>query len=166
MPLTTFVGPTATLIYDPKTVVGVPNATIVNAGSTTLYLGQAAVTESSGYPLTAGNTLEYPANLPALYAVSASKTTASPTTTLTAAAAAGDTTLTVAAGTSFTAGMIITIGTGTAAETATVASSTSTTIVITTGLVFDHASGEAVTADAAPTSEIGGGSVQVYRGGR
>lgn len=166
MPLTTFVGPTATLIYTAAATAtfGPPNAVIVNSGTTTLYLGQSEVTQTSGFPLQAGGKISYPLNAPSLYAVASSVTAASPATTLTADAAAAATSLTVAAGTSFTAGMVITIGAGVSAETNRVVSSTSTTITLTTGLLFDHESGEAVKADAASTPTVGGGSINVYRG--
>jgi len=163
MPLTTFVGPTATLIYTPSPA-GSPSAVISNQGTTYLYLGQSEVTETSGFPLAPGETLNYLANAPALYAVASSVTAASPATTLTADAAAGATSLTVASGTSFVNGSSITIGSGASAETNIVSAHGSTSITLTTALLYDHESGEAVKADAAPTNEIGGGTIQVYRG--
>lgn len=85
-------------------------------------------------------------------------TAASPSTTLTANAAIGATSLTVASGTSFTANMWIQVDTGTLAEIVQVASGASASITLQAGtpLRFAHASTAAITNTTGPyTSTFG-----------
>lgn len=164
MPLNTFVGPDVVEVYNPGTAEpGSPSVTLVNAGTSTLYLGQSEVTQTSGLPFPAGAKLSYPHATFGVYAVCGSTTT-TPSTTLSAAAAVGATTITVASATNFAAGMSIEIGTAPATETAVIASIASTTFTLTAGLEEDHASGDAVAATAPATTSLGGGTVQAYRG--
>jgi len=81
----------------------------------------------------------------------ATGTAASPSTTLTANAAAGATSLTVASGSSFTAGMWIQVGTASTAEIVQVQAGAATSITLQTAtpLRFAHLSAAAVTNTAA-----------------
>jgi non-reducing end alpha-L-arabinofuranosidase len=153
-----FVGPVATEVYNPPST-GTPNVTLFNAGSSTLYLGQAGVTADLGLPLLAGQGLGFPFYPLAIYAVAAATVTTT-STTLSAAAAAGATSITVTSPTGLTAGKTITIGTGESAETNTIVSVSTDTLTLTNELEFDHASGDTVTLD----STAGGGTIIVTAG--
>ena len=77
------------------------------------------------------------------------------TTTLAAAATAGDTTITVGTTSAFAAGQNVTVGSGSSQETDTIASvDDSTHMTLNTGLVNNHASGDAVQALISPDGAI------------
>ena len=163
MPLNTFVGPTAVEVYIPTAAPGVPSVTLVNAGTSVLYLGGPDITQTSGMPFQPRQTIQFPVAPSNIWALCGSTTT-TPNTTLSAAAAVGATSITVTSATGFSIGETITIGTAPAQETAVITNIVSTTFTLSVGLEQDHASGDAVHGTAASTTSLGGGTISAYRG--
>lgn len=116
-------------------------ATLTNTGTATLYLGQSGVTAATGFPLSAGQSIQvnYAADLYAVCGVDLIKT---PTDTASAPITATDTSITVASGgASFTNGMVISIIDGNLTEVVTVGAGSTATNVVTSAIANSHASG-------------------------
>lgn len=101
-----------TVVFTPATS-GTPHAFLYNSGPAPVWLGGSAVSTSMGVALAANDKLDLSYNAGTIYAISGYQTTSPQGTVITAATALGGTTLTNAAGTSFTAGMWIAIEGGT-----------------------------------------------------
>lgn len=131
-------------------------AVLLNTGSTTLFLGQSGVTAATGFPLLAGQSISVNYNAK-LYAVAGVDTVTSPSTTTTATATVGATSLTVASGTSFTTNMVVSIIDGNNTELVTCTAPGGATTLTVSATAFGHASGVTV----AQFSKHTGGSIQV-----
>jgi hypothetical protein len=101
-----------TVVFVPSTA-GMPHAFLYNTGPAPVYLGGSGVSTNVGFTLAAGDKLDLSYNGGTIWAISGYQTTSPQGTVITATTTAGGTTLTNAAGTSFTAGMWIAIETGT-----------------------------------------------------
>jgi hypothetical protein len=152
------VGGAATQVYFPA-AVGSPNAVITNTSGNTIYVGGSTVTVATGLQLFPNQTLDLQSYPTGIYAIAAPGTLGT-ASTLSAAGTASALTLAVTATTGFGTSTILQVGTGNAAETLTVASTTGTTITFTTGARWAHASGEAIALVSAPK----GGSLTVLAG--
>ena len=131
-------------------------AVLLNTGTSTLYLGQSTVTAASGFPLLAGQSV--PVNYNAkLYAVAGADVVKSPTTTTTATSIVGATSLTVAAGTSFTTNMVVSIIDGNSSEVVTCTAPGGSTTLTISAAAFAHGSGVTV----GQFNNHSGGSIQV-----
>lgn len=140
------VGAVATQVYVPASV-GRPHAFIFNTGPSTVYIGGAGVTPSSGMPLPPQMEIDLSNGVNAMYAVAGGNTlSATATTNLTAAATGGGTTnLSVGTTANFAAGNIVQVGTGNTAESGTIASfATGPIIVLASAVVYDHRAGAQV----------------------
>lgn len=152
-------GPVAAVLFQPESTSS--HVVLSNEGAGTVYVGGAAVTAASGLPLLPGQGVVLPVVQSAVYGVSGPGAAGTVTDTLSAAAAAGATALTVASGgASFTAGMLVQVGSGATAEVVTAGSGSTATSIVVSALRFDHASGAAVTEMLGGT----GGSVHVTVG--
>ena len=132
----------ATQVYVPASV-GSPTATITNTGKTTAYIGGASVTVSTGLALFPNQMIDFPAYTTGIWAVAAAGTLG-PAATLSAAGTVAALTLAVTATSGFGTSTVLQVGSGTAAETLTVATTTGTTVTFTTAARWAHASGEAI----------------------
>ena len=101
-----------TVVFVPS-VAGTPHAVLYNNGPAPVYLGGSGVSTSVGFPLAVNDKLRLPYNGGTIWAISGYQQVSPQGTVITATTTAGGTTLTNAAGTSFTAGMWIAIETGT-----------------------------------------------------
>ena len=97
-----------TVVFTPSTS-GMPHAVLFNNGPAPVYLGGSGVSTSVGFALAPNDRLDLSYNGGTIWAISGYQTTSPQGTVITAATALGGTTLTNAAGTSFTAGMWIAI---------------------------------------------------------
>lgn len=133
-----------TLLYTPAS--SNDRVRIANAGQTTVFLGQSAVTAATGLPLRAGSKpILLTSNNGAIYGVAAPVATGTPSGTTSAALAAGVTGLTVASGgASFTQGSIILLDTGAKAETLTVGAGSGATNIVVNATQFPHATGATI----------------------
>ncbi len=132
-------------------------ATLLNTGSTTLYLGQSTVSAATGFPLCAGQSINVCYNAK-LYAVAGVDTIKTPTNTTSGSVIATATALPVASGgASFTNGMVISIQDGNLSEIVTVGAGSTGTSVVVSALANAHASGVTFGQFANHT----GGSIQV-----
>lgn len=132
-------------------------AVLTNTGTSTLYLGQSAVTAATGFPLLAGQSLQVNYNA-TLYAVAGVDTLVTPTSTASATITLGATAITVASGgTSFTNGMVVSIIDGNNTELVTVGAGATGTNVPISATAHAHASG----VTFGQFSKHAGGSIQV-----
>ena len=139
MASTVSVGSTPVAVFTPQQYA--TTATLTNAGTSPLYLGQSGVTAATGFPLAPGQSVNQAFTVP-IYAVSGVDVIGSPTDTLSAPASATDTALTVASGgASFTNGMTVSIIDGNNTELVTVGAGSTATSVVVSALAFAHASG-------------------------
>jgi len=139
----------ATQVYTPATV-GTPNVTLFNNGSQPAYLGSAAVTAATGFLLPPQQGFDLPFASAGIWAVAAAGTLGT-ATTLGLDAAQGAGTVNAASTSGYSAGNVLQIGTGSAAETAVIGTIPSgTAVVFTSGLRFAHVSGEALALVSAP----------------
>ena len=109
--------------------------------SQTLFVGLSACTPNTGIPLPPNSQIELPAANVDLYACSNWSAGTAAATASASAATAGTTSWTVASGgmANIPVGTYFVIGSGTAAEVLSVATSASTTTITTsTGSLFDH----------------------------
>jgi hypothetical protein len=158
-PASVAVSAAAVQIYNPA-VVGTPNAFIANNGSQPVYLGGSAVTFATGFALYPGQVVDLAKAPAGIWAVCNPGTTGT-STTLTNAAAAAAGTVNSASTSGFSAGQVLQLGVGNAAEALTVSSVTNgTTVVFSTPVRFAHASGETLALVNAPL----GSSVNVNTG--
>lgn len=155
-----FVGATPVQIYVPG-VVGTPNVTLTNAGTSILYLGQADVSDTTGLPFLPGTSLGFP-NAPYPFFAVAGSSAGTPATTLADDATAGDSTVTVTSATGLHVGQNVLIGSDAEQEAHTITNVASTTITITPELEFDQASGAAFAVVA--TTGQQGGTIRVTAG--
>lgn len=132
-------------VYAPA-ATGVPHAVIHNSGPSTVFLGGPGVTPNTGLPLPSKAEVTYPFAPTAIFAVAGSPTLSGTVTTTTSAAIThgASTQVAVAAGGSFTAGMLVQIGAGTSAEVLTVTSGSALAVNFTSKPQLDHASGVTV----------------------
>lgn len=141
MASTVAVDTVASLVFSPQQHSS--TATLVNTGTSMLYLGQSAVTAATGFPLQPGQSINLTFNTD-IYAVAGDDSVVSPTNTLSAPVSAAGTALTVAAnGTDFTNGMVVSIEDGVKSELVTVGAGATGTNIPVSALAFDHASGVA-----------------------
>lgn len=141
------VGAAAVQIYNPPITNLRPHVIIFNTGPSTVYVGGASVTSSSGLPLASQEALNLPHAPTALYAACGGVTVSGTAVTNVATAVSGGTSSNLTVGTTggFAVGNQVQIGTGANAEIATIASfSSSTVMVMTANLVYDHAAGQTV----------------------
>lgn len=141
----TAVSGVATLVYNPPPQ-GSPHVTLINEGTAVAYIGQAAVTSSSGLPLYPRQQISLPFAPIALYAVSGAAGTAT-TANTNAVANSGATTLSFAAGyaTAAVNGLQAQVGTGSNAETVTIVSGGGGTTLTVSALQYDHRTATPVT---------------------
>lgn len=139
------VGGIPTLVYNPS-ASGVPHVTLINEGSSPVYIGTASVTAGTGAQLMAGQSLNMPVAAFALYAIAGLTPTATATTLNAAALNSGATVVPVVAGTGLTNGSIIQIGSGSRAETTIVTSGGGSTVLsVSPATLYDHRLSDAVT---------------------
>jgi hypothetical protein len=146
------VSDTVVPIYTPAPA-GIPHVTIQNIGGVPLYIGGSAVTVSSGLRLNPNDNISLDFATYAIYAVGGTPGTGGSSTTLSATVSSGGTTLSVTSSNGFTPSTVIAIGAVPAQETTTVSGTAGgTSITIGSNLLYDHASGAAVTvlAGASP----------------
>lgn len=116
-------------------------AVLLNTGSTTLYLGQSAVTAATGFPLAPGQSITVNYGFK-LYAVAGVDVIKAPTSVTSGSVSAAGVALPVASGgTSFTNGMIVSIQDGNLSEVVTVGAGSTGTSVVVSALANSHASG-------------------------
>jgi hypothetical protein len=133
------------LVYTPSPI-GVPKVTLINEGTTNVFIGQAGVTQSNGLPLAPRQELSLAFAPFALYAVSGAAVSAVTPTTTTSAYPSGTTSVAVTSAVGTANGQQIQVGTGSNAEMVTILSGGGTgPLVLVSGLKYDHASGAAVT---------------------
>lgn len=124
------------------------NLRLYNEGRYTVYIGQSAVTPSTGMPLAPGKPFELFGVLQNIYACSPVVAgTAAATVGATAFQTAGSTSFTVASGgmPNIPVGTTFLIGSGTGQEALVVATSTSTTsITTTTPSLFEHGASDVI----------------------
>ena len=159
MAATISVGTIAALVFAPQRYSA--TATITNDGTSTLYLGQSAVTAATGFPLKPGQSINMTFTQ-SIYAIAGNDSVITPTSTLSADVSAAGTALTVASGgTAFTNGMVVSIQDGASSELVTVGAGATGTNIPVSALAFDHATG--VTFGRFQSHS--GGSVQVHAQG-
>lgn len=159
MAATVSVGTVPALVFTPQQYS--TTATITNAGTSTLYLGQSGVTAATGLPLAPGHSLNeaFTVNV---YAVAGNDSVVTPTSTMSAGVSAAGTALTVASGgASFTTGMVVSIKDGASSELVTVGAGATGTNIPISALAFAHVSGTAFGKFQGHNS----GSVQVHAQG-
>lgn len=130
---------------------------LTNTGSSTLYLGQSAVTAATGFPLLPGQSLQISYNA-TIYAVAGVDAIVAPTNTASGSIAQGAVAITVASGgASFTNGMVISIIDGNNTELVTVGAGSTGTNVVISATAHAHASG----VTFGQFSKHAGGSIRV-----
>jgi hypothetical protein len=133
-----------TWVFTPAAGLSGNTLRLLNEGSNVLYIGQSAVTPSTGFPLLPGNRgVELQNVNSSIYACSGvvAGTAAATVSTTLASMTAGTTGVTVASGgmANIPVGTTFLIGTGTGQEALVVATSASTTaITTTTATLFEH----------------------------
>ena len=127
-----------TVVFTPSTS-GMPHAVLFNNGPAPVYLGGSGVSTSVGFALAPNDRLDLSYNGGTIWAISGYQTTSPQGTVITAATALGGTTLTNAAGTSFTAGMWIAIEGGTPRQEIAQVNGSNAGSVFTNGpLTYSH----------------------------
>ncbi len=127
-----------TVVYTPSTS-GTPHAFLYNYGPAPVWLGGSAVSTAVGMPLAPNDKIRLPYAGGTIWGVSGYGTTAPSGTVITATTALGGTTLTDAAGTSFTAGMWIAIESGTPRQEIAQVNGSNAGSVFTNGpLTYSH----------------------------
>ena len=135
---------------------GQPHAWVFNQGGATAYVGGPNVTPFAGIPVPPGTEIKIPVAFPGLFAVSGILSLGGSTTT-TAAANAGATSLALTAGIGTVGTFYVVSGTGNSAVGSEVvqaaAGGGTTAVTITPALLYDHRSGSNVfVANLAPTT--------------
>lgn len=160
MASTVAVATVASLVFAPQQHS--TTATLVNTGTSTLYLGQSTVTAATGFPLQPGQSINLTFNT-SIYAVAGNDSVVSPTNTVGAAGVTqGATAIPVAAnGTSFTNGMVISIEDGALSELVTVGAGSTGTSVVVSATAHAHVAGVAF----GQFQRHNGGTIQVHAQG-
>ena len=140
------VGAAPVQVYTPASV-GRPHVVVFNAGPSTVYVGGAGVTASSGLALPPQTELSFANGVNAIYAAAGGVTVSGTATTNLTAAATGGLTSNISVGTTanFAAGNLVQVGTGGTSEVGTIASiPDSTHLTLAAAVVYDHRAGAAV----------------------
>jgi hypothetical protein len=131
--------------------VGTPSISIFNNGTQPAYIGGSSVTAATGFLLPPQTNIDFPSYPQGVWAV-ANPGTLGTSTTIAALATAGAGTITCASVSGYTAGQTIIIGTGAAAEPATIGSvnSAGTSLVLAAGTRWAHGTAETLALMSAP----------------
>lgn len=142
------------------TFTAVNTVKVTNSGPTPVFIGQSAVSQSTGIQLQPGSRFEIVNMGAPLYACAGAVKGTAASTTVATGFSAGATSFTVGSTANFLPGSVILLGNnGNGQEALTVAGTTATAVTAATAVQFGHLTGETVS-----TAIVSGGQIQVIPG--
>ncbi len=158
MPHNAAISALATQVYVPA-AAGQPNVTLFNNGRNAIYLGGSSVTAGTGLPLNPNQSISLPRAFTGIWGVCSTGFLGT-ATTFSANVAAGTNAAFLTATSGYGTGSTLQLGTGSNAETVSIATLAGTAVTFTSNTLFTHLSGDAASLVSAPL----GSTLAIQRG--